>query len=356
MASLFSKYPRTIVAVISLILLIAIDTLSARLIPDQGSCRESSLFYQHGFEKNCKGFQKWGAKGYTFYTNSLGFKDSACRDIPLNSSRYRIIFLGDSFTEGIGFSYEQTFVGLLDERLRNQDVEILNAAVISYSPKLYYLKLLHLIDIGLKIDELFVLVDISDIQDEIVYQEYRPGSPPPLAEKVKSWLRKHFMSFRLIEPLGIIPIDQICGLVEKDDPKITISINDPLYFVERDRWDFDENVYEKWGKDGVNFAIENMTRLLELCKNHKIKLTIAIYPWPGMIPRLDLPSKYVSVWTSFASEHNIPFINLIPYFTETTPANAVVKKFYIDGDCHFNEEGHRLIADVLFKQIGSGIK
>jgi hypothetical protein len=44
-------------------------------------------------------------------TNSLGFKDAMPRNVPLHSKRKRVLFLGDSFTEGLGTSYNETFVG-----------------------------------------------------------------------------------------------------------------------------------------------------------------------------------------------------------------------------------------------------
>jgi hypothetical protein len=43
------------------------------------------------------------------FTDSLGFKDASRRAVP---DRRRILFIGDSFTEGVGLPYEQTFVGL----------------------------------------------------------------------------------------------------------------------------------------------------------------------------------------------------------------------------------------------------
>jgi len=56
--------------------------------------------------------------------------------------------------------------------------EILNAAAVSYSPRIYYLKTKYLIEEkGLVFDELYVFIDISDIQNEIVYQNFYPGQP-----------------------------------------------------------------------------------------------------------------------------------------------------------------------------------
>jgi len=68
--------------------------------------------------------QTWGENTYPFYTNSLGWKDSrpgrrVSRDpAPLK----RVILLGDSFTEGVGFPAEKTAAGFAERRL-NEDGE-----------------------------------------------------------------------------------------------------------------------------------------------------------------------------------------------------------------------------------------
>ncbi len=76
---------------------------------------------------------------YRVRTNSLRFKDASVRDSPLSTPNRRILLLGDSFTEGLGLPFEQTFAGLLYEAGRTlpQPIETLNAGVTSYSPTLY---------------------------------------------------------------------------------------------------------------------------------------------------------------------------------------------------------------------------
>ena len=85
-------------------------------------------------------------------------------------ANHRLLLLGDSFVEGMGFSYGDTFAGRLAHELKAEGIEVLNGGTRSHSPKLYYLKLRYLTEVrGFKFDEVYVFVDISDIQDEIVY-------------------------------------------------------------------------------------------------------------------------------------------------------------------------------------------
>jgi hypothetical protein len=93
----------------------------------------SNPIYHHGFIKNGT-FESY----YSTYTNSLGFKDSKVREVELNTNRKRIMFIGDSFTEGVMLDWEDTFIGIISDSLKNKNIKILNAGRSSYSPSLYW--------------------------------------------------------------------------------------------------------------------------------------------------------------------------------------------------------------------------
>ena len=57
-----------------------------------------------------------------------------------------MLLLGDSFTEGLGLPFEESFAGRLAARLAERDVEVLNAGVVSYSPSIHHRKTQHLIE------------------------------------------------------------------------------------------------------------------------------------------------------------------------------------------------------------------
>src|SRR5579871_6639018 len=64
-----------------------------------------STEFDHTFVPNFSGHRKWGPIRYYFATDSLGFADRSRRVVPLQTSAYRVLFLGDSFTEGVGVVY-----------------------------------------------------------------------------------------------------------------------------------------------------------------------------------------------------------------------------------------------------------
>ena len=83
-----------------------------------------------------------------------------------NDNLQNILFIGDSFTEGLEADYEKTFVGLYEKYSKNK---VFNLAVTSYSPIIYFNKIKYYIDRGLKAKHVIVFIDISDIDDEKNY-------------------------------------------------------------------------------------------------------------------------------------------------------------------------------------------
>lgn len=157
-----------------LVALLLLDRVLAGIFL-KNAIRIKDPYFHHTLSANSFDFHTWGYTTYPMFTNSLGFKDKENRKIELTTSKYRIVFIGDSFVEGLGYPYEKTFVGIIDNTLDRSKYEVLNAGVMSYSPKLYYLKMKKLIeDTGLKMNELVCFIDISDVQDEIVYDDFLP--------------------------------------------------------------------------------------------------------------------------------------------------------------------------------------
>src|SRR6185295_1789082 len=111
--------------------------------------------------------------GHRLFTNSIGWKDSRPhRKVETDPSpERRIVFLGDSFTEGLSLPQEQTFSSNVEQRLnRGGDrFEVLNGGRVSYSPLLEYMRLKKFLAAGYRVDTIVLLPDLSDVQDELEY-------------------------------------------------------------------------------------------------------------------------------------------------------------------------------------------
>ena len=131
----FQSHPTLIFVIIIVLAILLFDFISALIfIPeDYNSFRTADPYFHHGLLPNREAKNIWGDRIFPVYTNSLGFKDQSCREIALTTDKKRIVFIGDSFTESMGMTWEESFAGMIADKL--PETEILNAGVVSYSPK-----------------------------------------------------------------------------------------------------------------------------------------------------------------------------------------------------------------------------
>ncbi len=323
-----------------------------------------SDLYHHDLAKNTTAIGAWGLRRYPIKTNSLGFIDRTVRQVPLQSKRYRVLLLGDSFTEGIGVAFENSFAGILHDGLRKHGVEVLNAAVASYSPAIYYRKAKYLIeDVGLHVDEVIVFIDISDIDDEATVYDIDEHDRviglhdrPEISEEANAhWTQglddalknnsvlvkfSDTLSHRLFDP------DPDYGACRAAGEKALAAMTN----LERSLWTVNDTVFEKYATRGLQKAEQNMERLLRVLERSGITLTIAVYPWPDQILYKDVDSKQVRFWKGWAAKNSVGFLNLFPYFVNGDNPKEIIGNYFIPCDMHLNEAGHRLFAKAFFQE------
>lgn len=355
----FDRNPKIIFTLFLIIAIMLLDFIFALIfIPyDYNSFRCPDPYFHHGLLPDHNVKNKWGDKVFDVYTNSLGFKDKDCRLVTNQSDNKRILFMGDSFTEGVGMSWEKSFVGILDKSM--PEVEILNAGVVSYSPKLHYYKLKYLIEtVSLRFDEVYVLIDNSDIMDEITYRDFKPYSENSL-KKYGNTLRSYFFknSYLYYSISSYINKNNRSSITESWNPFSGESIADESALQDDEfiaatlDWSYIPPKYEKWGKEGLNLAAQNMKSLIELCKSKNIKIKIVIYPWPNMIQRNDLNNIQVQFWEDFCQLNNTQLLNLFPFFINGNNPAETINTYFIPGDVHWNEQGNKYMAELLSKFI-----
>jgi hypothetical protein len=348
------------IAFISMLAGIADVYLLRKKFPPDLVIRKPSLFYEHGFLPYLSCEIAWGTK-YRIYTNSFGLIDSSTREVELAPKTDRVMIIGDSFTEGIGVSFDKTFAGIIAEKLKQKNVDLLNAAVVSYSPKLYYLKIKYLLDRGLKFTHLLIFVDVSDIQDELVYANWEPILNKNIEEPLFFRMHLHLLSssflYRYFLPCSDLKwvydtfLDKNMRTPANHNAnKKVVAI--PQEWRQIENWakdrphPFGADEYKVWGETGFNLAKENLDMLLDLCKKNSITVQIGIYPWPYMLKDEQARVKYISNWQKYVESRGIGFINLFPAFEKDAGAAT---KYYINTDIHWNAQGHALVADYLMK-------
>ena len=369
-----ARHPRKTITIFLIISFIFLDVLAANVYrwieghpwnkstdEIERSYRIPSEIYNHDLApKMSVDNARWGPITYRVRTNSLGFKDRNTRNVPLVSDKHRIIFMGDSFTEGNGVEYEHTFVGLIDSALSEKGIEVLNAAVSGYSTIIYWRKTKYLVEeIGLKFDELVVFLDLSDACNEIVTYYLDDSSNvhynfngagdntndfigEGLAKGIKGSIRKNtILSFTLLNAIRHLYFSAITAQKRVIDHK-------------KGNWTVNEDSYKEYGQGGNEKMEMFMSSLFDMLEKHSITLSVAVYPWPDQIFYNDLNSLHVSIWRDWCHNRNVRFLNYFPYFVKGTQKEReqIIDRYFIDGDYHFNEEGHRLIADVFLDFYG----
>jgi hypothetical protein len=110
--------------------------------------------------------------------------------------------------------------------------------------------------------------------------------------------------------------------------------------------------YEGLVEKGLTRTKSEMTLLAQELKKLGVPLTLVVYPWPQQVRAGTRPSRCETEWSRWAQENNAQFISLFAVFVNQEPAEQVIQKYYWKNDAHWNEEGHRLVADALLRPQG----
>jgi len=360
--------------------------------------------YDHDLRKNIKIYEK----GKILYTNNYGFKSADGSSV--KNKHFDIAFIGDSFTEGVGVEYQNTFVGIFHNKTNKR---VINLGVSSYSPSIYLEKIKYYLDKGFKFDEVIVFIDISDIQDEAAYyiqdeNNYiytrKKGVVNKLYRDLHITLIKFPLTYSLIAKLKdlikklikhidkkinhtqIEKIDNNNKKINNDQIKKTskssekpeslkvdkvqnfkryneLSIYDYYsvglydYNYSRSFWTYknDNTPYEPLKiEGGINRSLKKMKDLHNILDKNNIKLSVGVYPWPGQILYDARNSRQVKIWSNFCLTRCYNFFNIFNFFFDeiqsTGNKNLIINKYYLQGDVHFNEAGNEVIANEILKK------
>ena len=328
--------------------------------------RITSEIYHHDLARRVDTRGVWGNLLYRVRTNSLGFRDATAREVPLRSGSHRLLVIGDSFTEGLGVAFERTFVGIIAGVLGADGIEVLNAAVLSYSPSIYYRKVRYLLEeVGLDVDEVVVFLDISDIQDEGWFYYIDDDDVVRFHERTPGWARVWDGTLG-----GRGGSAGIKGFLE--DNSVTVHFASrvlerrfgqrlpgradrlPRTGSQRAVWTTDRRYYEAYGRAGLERAGARMDALLSVLESRSIPLTVVVYPWPDQLAADDRDSVQVRFWSEWSRERGVQFVNLFPPFFDEGEPEQLLSRYYIPNDTHLNEVGHRLAAESFLASFRVG--
>ena len=368
--------------------------------------------YHHTLKPNYNGIGFWGPGNYRGYgtyhvcTNGSAFKDR-CENVGVTEKSFDIAFIGDSFTEGVGMPYEDSFVGMVANQY--PDLKIANLGVVSYAPSIYLAKLKEFYKQGYKFKNVIVFIDIGDVQDEALTYEVINGKvlsrheqiPDDLIPKLRRYASrlfpltgflwnkiKNYSATHIKEPIeeqkyinptfATSPTSQQTENENSSGNSAELSLSAPVKVVTtsapampnapiegasiydlgytRSAWTFNPNSLG-YGPDGIQGTIKKMIHtmeeLYELTRANNSTLSVGVYPWPGQIKYDVENSLQVQIWKNFCLNRCKHFYNSFPTFFREKAAigdDALLFKYYMAGDMHFNAKGNRVIADTLIQE------
>ena len=333
--------------------------------------RVPSLIYHHDILPNIDQIEVWGGQiKQRLITNSIGFRDKEVRKIEkVNIQQKRILLVGDSFIEGSGLNFQYTLAGQLQRNLGN-DFEVLNSAVGSYSPSIYYKKIKYYIEEGYKFDQALVFLDVSDIYDEmfIKFNEqgdiltYEKTKERPIYKTVfysiGRLLRDNSTIFRFFNILSDRTelIKNYIKLKIKASKELKKGFfktkrDDVMFYrmthIDRGFWTFNDKKFNEV-QQGLLQSEKYLIKLFELLRENDINSTLIVYPWPTQIYYGD---QYHEVyWKNFSEKNEINFLSLYDEFIKENKRDFIFSNF-IYGDIHWNLDGTTIVKDKVIKSL-----
>ena len=338
--------------------------------------------YKYTFKKKSSFKSNYIGHEYIVKTNNLGFRDYEVRD--LNKNSHYTIVIGDSFVEGVTLEYKDTLVAQLNKKIQSNNInnyEFLNAGVASYSPYIYQRKVISIIKENpwLKTDRVILLLDKSDVPDELNYFDpiQRPEYFPVKKEDYNfnynedffkdlkrgdlwRFLSKQTTSGSFLKILGdVIDLERrnlrdryrLSRKLGKSFFKISLkqvkafrSINTRKHIANY----FQGNLWETKGKKSIDFSIENINKLKNYLNKKKIELLVVLFPWPFEIVNKIPRENYTNYIIQELMKNEINYISTYEYFLKGDIYSNISEN-YMYNDIHFNRQGNKILSDIIWE-------
>ena len=305
------------------------------------------------------------------------------------ASGLRILGLGDSFAFGFGVQEDDTYLARLERALADRRVEVINAGLAGMGPD-NEARLLEADGPALRPDLVLVGFFVgNDPMDALTggtrtemrdgaptmpegflerwYRPLRPGVllPQPLARSsggglglpipFKDSLRRHSHVYRFVTGrIGRLLAASQAKHAGPPPPTEFNPFQQEAFCLRRYPPEFDL----AWTR-----ATAALGQMKAWCESHRARLVLVVIPteaqvdpqrWAAVRQRFRLNDedfdleKPQRILAAFASEHGIPFIDLLPALRA---ARAASGPLYFRTDIHWTARGHAVAADEILRQL-----
>ncbi len=287
--------------------------------------------------------------GVSIKTNSLGFRDE---EIPPDKQpdEFRILCLGDSVTLGYKLEEPQTYVAqleaLLNQQYRPRGFQVINAGVDGYSTfqEFYLLKQKGL---ALEPDLIIVCFVLNDVTEQFRTMASLGGAGHYAGAGKKSLTR---CMLRVLNKSALYTTAKLVYMKLEGMRRARLqrlgkwryrSLDDIYNVAELFKSPLRPEIETAW-----EFTKAQVLRLSELARENSIPVLVFVPPYAGQVEKRGIGMEPQRVLARFCLRHKIPFYDLSPGFLATSDP----ERLFLDGS-HYNAEGSRLIADMLFQKL-----
>jgi len=322
-------------------------------------------------------------RGVPLQTNSMGLRD---REVSLAKppGTFRILMLGDSFTEGAGLPLGEIVAKRVEATLNHGRCagryEVINGGVSSYSPLLEYLFLKH-VGLALTPDLAVLNFDMTDVHDDLVRTPIARLGPDGLPLAVPTDRRKE--TAILLPPISKPPLLRFLDPVEAllDQSKLyqtlrtsalgqwalgTVTLTperlEALGLVGNVQYDI-EAITRDGESPGTRKAWDLTERYISgiqsLARAHGMAFVLVVYPHAqqvaagespggrrrfGLGPGLYATERPFEILEALGRREGFPVINLLRLFREREPREGPL---FRDDDIHHTVAGARVFAEGI---------
>lgn len=355
------------------------------------ACRRPDAILHHFFVANSECRFKTQEWDVMYKINSHGLRDNE-HEYAKPVGMYRVVMIGDSFTEGYGVDIERTFGKVLERYVSqtlNPKFELINAGVASWSPTPAYV---YLVQFGLKYQPDLVLLNltISDFSDEYFYErdmtqvgrdiliagkgELKTGSNLELFtsefsqptkdnvvavgageensvwERLKTVLRNNLKIYRWLS----LKVRLVLGLYNP----ITSVYPADIGKIEADQLAASRETEPVGYREALTKIEKNIYRIKTLLDSRGIKFMLVLVPHPHLVSgnewvkgRKSFGLEKGKVYSdrgfrdlaNWAGKVGIGVYDLTPYLK----IESAKQSLYFNNDGHFNKKGHEAVAKAL---------